>query len=81
MLRLYFNNHGDLPWSIDQGTIETEQHYKLVLIDGSAAGYTVYELTADNVQEPKAYIRFPSAKLIQVNEHVYGPGAILIEAA
>lgn len=41
-LRLYFNKHGDLPWSVDEGTLATERQFAKVLISTCVAATTVY---------------------------------------
>lgn len=32
--RIYYNRRGDLPWSIDEGSIETEQQFASLRLDG-----------------------------------------------
>ena len=65
MLRLYFNRHGELPWSIDEGPGTPERQFKDIVISG-VYGEAVYEpLKAgdDPQKQPCAWIEFRECEL------------------
>jgi len=42
MIRLYFNEHGERPWSVDKGTADTEETYSEVIFE-SSIGKAMYK--------------------------------------
>jgi hypothetical protein len=65
MIRLYFNKHGERPWSVDQGTQATEKTFWEVKIH--AEGFSRYEPLKPGQSShlvPCAWIQFPGAKAV-----------------
>lgn len=64
MIRLYFNQHGDKPWSIDRGFDTPETICKYVSVD--APGECMYKPDAqDGV---KAWVQF-NAAVLQISQN------------
>jgi len=64
VIRVYMNgfHEGDLIWSVDHGSIDTESKVRNVLIVG-VTGTTRVNLDADNKREPKAWIEIQDARV------------------
>lgn len=72
MIRLYFNQHGALPWSIDTGPDTPETQYAKVM-SFEVAGSTVYKPLAageEPLVTPCAWIQFDNARLALCNGSV-----------
>ena len=66
MIRLYFNQHGDKPWSVDEGPGTQEHTFKVVNISRGLAR-TVYNRDLQGSQtEPCAWIEFYNCRLREV---------------
>lgn len=71
MIRLFFNRHGDRPWSVDNGPGTPERTFKQVLT--SALGKTVYRpLTPgeDPEEVPRAWIEYDGLSEVEVRDEL-----------
>lgn len=62
MIRLYFNRHGDKPWSVDSGPGTQEQQFVEVCCRVGVLGITAYralETGEDPAVFPCAWVQFP----------------------
>lgn len=69
MIRLYFNRHGDRPWSLDKGPGSTETTWKTVLFY-DAIGHSVYkplEVGQNPELVPKAWIEFYDSQIDELD--------------
>lgn len=67
LIRLYFNKHGERPWSVDEGPGTPEQTFVGVSIH--VGGRTMIDLTKlGSSNEPAAWIKFHG------NVRCYGDG-------
>lgn len=70
--RIYINFlDAECIWSVDEGDVSTEKHFKTVCIDGIS--YAASNLTADNKKEPKAWIAIEDSALYSSKDgqHAY----------
>ena len=64
-LRLYFNRHGRLPWSVDEGAGTRERLFATVAI-GAVEGVTIYaalEPNQNQTETPCAWIEYRNCEV------------------
>jgi hypothetical protein len=70
VVRLYFNRHGEKPWSVDFGPGTTEYQTERVVVN-DVSGYSVYAPDAgDNKITPTAWIIFRRAAVMAEDSDV-----------
>ena len=65
MLRVYIDNFTPPIWEIDSGPGTPSRKFEKVIAE--AIGIYKYDLTADNINTPKAWVEYPAAELTVIN--------------
>jgi len=61
MYRVYIEDFNPPIWAIDEGPGTEQKRFEQIVFE--AIGFTHYDLSADNKENPKCWIEFPEAKL------------------
>lgn len=68
-IRVYFNKHGALPWSVDSGpgTMEYQTEFVVTLVPGTSQ----YGPTAgDNKDTPTAWFEYEDCAVVVFDNHI-----------
>jgi len=65
MYRVYVEDFNPPIWAVDDGDSKNQRRFEQVV--WYAVGCTKYDLTADNVKDPKCWLEFPDAELRIIN--------------
>ncbi len=66
MLRVYIDSFVPPVWKVDSGSGTPSQKFETVIAD--SVGIFKYDLSADNIIDPKAWVEYPDGKLKIINQ-------------
>ena len=66
MLRVYIDDFTPPIWQVDSGPDTPSQKFEKVISE--AVGFFNYNLEADNIKEPKAWVEYPEGFLKIINK-------------